>query len=75
MDSINKKHEEEIARQKLEQHPELVSADSSTHPLFGEVGSTSEKSEKEDDTDMMAGVKADLVSAAREVHIPPAYRV
>ncbi|KAL2350128.1 hypothetical protein BJ546DRAFT_488399 [Cryomyces antarcticus] len=55
-DKIDKKQEGKVGKEKLEASPELVSSESSTHPIFGEVGTE----EKEDDTDMMAGVKADL---------------
>jgi len=58
--SIDQKHEKEIAKEKLEVHPETVSTASSTHPVFGEVGAE----EPEKDTDMMAGIRGDLVSAA-----------
>jgi len=56
MDKIDEKHEKETANAKLEAHPELVSADSSTHPIFQEIG----KPEEEKDTDMMAGIRADI---------------
>lgn len=59
MDNIDQKHERELAKGKLEAHPELVSAESSTHPLFEEIG----KPEEEKDTDMMAGIRGDLVSS------------
>ncbi|TKA75456.1 hypothetical protein B0A49_05713 [Cryomyces minteri] len=55
-DKIDKKQEGKVGKEKLEASPELVSSTSSTHPIFGEIGTE----EKEDDTDMMAGVKADL---------------
>ncbi|KAF2153833.1 hypothetical protein K461DRAFT_327129 [Myriangium duriaei CBS 260.36] len=55
-DKIDTKHEHELAGKKLSAHPEYVSASSSTHPVFGEVATK----EKQDDTDMMAGVKHDI---------------
>ena len=57
IDSIDSKHELEVARQKLKASPETVSTGSSVHPVFGEVGAV----EEEKDTDMMAGIKSDLV--------------
>jgi len=58
MDNIDVKNEEKFAKEKLEAHPDVVSATSSTHPVFGEVGM---REDQEKDTDMMAGVKQDLV--------------
>lgn len=49
--------QKKIASEKLEAHPDIVSATSSTHPVFSEVATP----EEEKDTDMMAGVKADMV--------------
>lgn len=54
---VDKKAESEAARAKLEETPEIVSARSSTHPLFSEVG----QEDPDKDTDMMAGIKSDLV--------------
>lgn len=48
-----------MEKEKLEVHPEEVSESSSYHQLFHEKG-VEEKEEK--DEDMLAGVKADLVS-------------
>ena len=59
MDKINEKAEGEIAKHTLTPHPETVSETSSTHPLFGEVA-TEDPDDK--DTDMMAGIRNDLVS-------------
>ncbi|CAF9942708.1 MAG: hypothetical protein ALECFALPRED_009926 [Alectoria fallacina] len=56
-DKIDKKHEELVEHQKIEPHPEEVSASSSVHQVFGEKGI--EESE-EKDVDMLAGVKADF---------------
>lgn len=58
MDNIDSKHEQQLAKEKLEADPNTVSTTSSTHPLFGEVGTE----EQEKDADMMAGVRQDLVS-------------
>lgn len=57
-DKIDTKAEQELSQKPLEASPETVSLNSSTHPVFGEVGL---KEEREKDADMMAGVKADLV--------------
>lgn len=53
--------EKDLAQGKLVASPELVSAGSSTHPVFGEIGGK----EKEEDVDMMAGIKHDMVSRER----------
>lgn len=58
-DKIDKKHEEVVEHQKIEPHPEEVSASSTVHQVFGEKGV--EESEEKDE-DMLAGVKADFVS-------------
>ncbi|PSK35870.1 Transmembrane protein 69 [Elsinoe australis] len=55
-DKIDHEHERKFGQKKLSAHPEIVSSSSSVHPVFGEVA----MKEKEDDTDMMAGVKSDL---------------
>lgn len=57
-DRIDKKAEQELGKKPLQATPDTVSVNSSTHPVFGEVGM---KDDKEKDADMMAGVKADLV--------------
>ena len=59
-DKIDKKHEEVLEREELEQHPEEVSTSSSTHQIFSEKGV--EEPEKEED--MLAGVKADIVGSS-----------
>jgi len=51
--------EHEIAQGKLAADPGLVSSSSSTHAVFSEVGTEA----KEEDVDMMAGIRSDLVSA------------
>jgi hypothetical protein len=58
VDKIDVKHEAEIAKHKLEADPKLVSSQSTTHPVLGEVGGVPEV---EHDTEMLAGVKHDLV--------------
>ena len=60
---IDPQAESEIAKEKLHAHPELVSATSSTHGLMSEVGAGSgERGHPEEaDTDMLVGVKNDLV--------------
>lgn len=61
IDKIDKKHEEVVEMEKLETHPEEVSADSSVHQIFQEKG----VEEPEKDEDMLAGVYADLVGVAQ----------
>ena len=56
-DKIDKKHEEAVEQEKIEAHPEEVSAVSSVHQVFEEKG----VEEEEKDEDMLAGVKADFV--------------
>lgn len=58
LDKIDQKHEQSIAQQKLEVDPAHVSSTSSIHPVLGEVKSE-ESGERE--TEMLAGVKSDLV--------------
>lgn len=58
MDTINKKEEKKIGSEILKPDPDGVSSDSTIHPVFGEAHSQ-ESGERE--TDMMAGVKQDLV--------------
>lgn len=55
-DKIDKGHEKAIAQDKLEVDPESVSADSTVHPIFNEVGTEN----PERDVDMMAGIKSDF---------------
>ena len=55
-DKIDKKSEAAIAKKTLEPHPDEVSVDSSV------VQSIDMGSAKDRDVDMLAGVKADLVS-------------
>ena len=57
-DKIDKKHEEAVEHEKIEQHPDEVSATSTVHQVFHEKG----VEEEEKDEDMLAGVKADFVS-------------
>ena len=56
-DKIDTKHEEVLEHEKLEQHPEEVTATSSVHLAFQEKG----VDEPEKDVDMLAGVRSDLV--------------
>ena len=56
-DTIDKKHEEAVEQDKIEPHPNEVTATSSVHQVFQEKGV--EEAEKEED--MLAGVKEDLV--------------
>ncbi|KAI5209711.1 hypothetical protein AUEXF2481DRAFT_30298 [Aureobasidium subglaciale EXF-2481] len=57
MDKINKAVESKLGELKLKADPDTVSSTSSTHPVFGEVGTTEDPHK---DADMMAGVKNDL---------------
>lgn len=57
-DKIDSRHEQEVAKGKLQADPSIVSSTSSTHAVFSEVATP----EEEKDVDMMAGVKGDLVS-------------
>ena len=61
-DHIDIKHEKEVGKEPLEKHPEEVSSDSSMHPVLTEHG-INKDAEKEEDIDMLAAVKHDLVSA------------
>lgn len=56
-DHIDKKKEEKIAKSEIEADPDAVSIDSSVRHVFGEEG----VEEREKETDMLAGVKQDLV--------------
>lgn len=57
--SRNVEREKELQQQKLGADPELVSSSSSTHALNSELGAE----DKEEDVDMMAGIRHDMVSA------------
>lgn len=57
VDHINAKAEDEAHKHRMAKDPEHVSSTSSIHPVFSEIGTPN----PEPDTDMMAGVKADLV--------------
>lgn len=61
MDKVDTKHEKELAKHVLEADPENVSLDSTTHPVFGEVGPKADGKEEEK---MMAGVNQDIVCYA-----------
>ncbi|WPH02226.1 Hypothetical protein R9X50_00508200 [Acrodontium crateriforme] len=50
------KTEADLAKEKLEATPDLVSTTSSTHPIRSEIGQNAQ----EHDTDMMAGVRSDM---------------
>lgn len=52
--------EARLQKETLQPDPKLVSLTSSVHPVTEEVG----KEQKEDDTDMMAGIRHDVVSAS-----------
>lgn len=53
----NPELEESAKRRPMQAAPESVSYSSTIHPAFSEVG----EKEKEDDTDMMAGIRHDIV--------------
>ena len=53
----DKDAEARLGKEKVAAHPDLVSADSSIHPVQGEIG----LEEKENDVDMMAGIRSDFV--------------
>lgn len=53
-----KEAEKKYAHEKLKVTPDTVSASSTTHPMFGEIGGTNSQPQ----VDMMAGVKDDVVS-------------
>lgn len=59
----NKKVESEVSKSELVPDPDAVSVDSSTRPMLSEVGTGEGK--QEHDTDMMAGVKSDMVHFPR----------
>lgn len=54
---MDKGHEEKVGHEKLQPTPNTVSATSSVHPVLEEVGTP----EAEPDTDMMAGIRSDMV--------------
>ena len=56
-DDIDLKREEKIGEKKMRAHPERVSAESTTHPMFHEVATKDD----EENVDMMAGIRQDLV--------------
>ena len=57
LDKKDQKHEQQVGREKLQATPETVSTTSSVHPVLEEVGTP----EAEPDTDMMAGIRSDMV--------------
>lgn len=56
----NEELEQSAKRRPIQAAPETVSSSSSIHPAFSEVG----EKDKEDDTDMMAGIRHDIVRAS-----------
>ncbi|KAK0365016.1 hypothetical protein LTR91_021134 [Friedmanniomyces endolithicus] len=65
VNEIDAKREDNLAHEKLEVHPELVSAESSARPIMAETGDGADARGKaavpvEEDTDMMAGIRGDL---------------
>lgn len=57
---IDRQHEEEFGKKKLESHPDEVTTDSSVRPVISEIGDGGKG--KDNDVDMMAGIKSDIVS-------------
>lgn len=57
----NKEEEAKLAQQVLKSDPENVTTSSSVHPVFGEV----QTPEPEHETDMMAGIRSDVVRPER----------
>lgn len=64
MDTINEKIEEKISHKTLKVTPDTVSATSTVAPVFDPSKSD------EDDTQMLAGIKSDLVGALSRRHVP-----
>jgi hypothetical protein len=60
LDKIDKKAEEKLAGQTLEAHPDLVDGGSSVRHVFEASQSAKERGDGE--SDMLAGIKQDLVS-------------
>lgn len=59
VDKIDQKREEEIQKRKLRATPETVSQESTVMPMTGTPGDDAQV--QEDDPQMMAGIKSDLV--------------
>ncbi len=57
---IDRQHEQDFGKKKLESHPDEVSMDSSVRPVISEIGDGGKG--KDDDVEMMAGIKSDIVS-------------
>ncbi len=75
VNEIDAKREDNLAHEKLEVHPELVSAESSARPIMAETGDGADARGKaavpvEEDTDMMAGIRGDLVRLTLPIHAP-----
>ena len=64
VDQIDHKREEEIQKKKLPTTPESVSADSTIMPMTGTPG---DEQLPEDDPQMMAGIKSDLVCYPKRI--------
>ena len=56
--TIDRKHEAEVGQEKLKPDPKSVTPTSSVHPVLHEAN----VSDPHSDTDMMAGIRGDLVS-------------
>ena len=57
-DNIDFKREEKFGEKVMKAHPEIVSSESSVHPITHEVATP----DQEEDVDMMAGIRQDIVS-------------
>jgi hypothetical protein len=60
---IDRKHEAEVGQEKLKADPKSVTPTSSVHPVLHEAN----VSDPHGDTDMMAGIRADLVSLSSPI--------
>lgn len=67
-DKPDTKLEQKVGNEKIVANPELVSTTSSTHALFSELGTK----DPEKETDMSAGIVADLVSLTTH-HLKPCF--
>jgi hypothetical protein len=65
IDNIDKKAEAEIAQKEIKPHPELVSSTSTTHSAINSELDQARRGHHEDETEMLAGVKGDIVRKSR----------
>lgn len=66
-DGINQKKEKDLSQQKLQPHPEEVTATSTVNQVFREKGAE----EEEEDEDMFKGVWDDIVRTRNLRHLLP----